>query len=352
MEGSDEFGMEEACIESHAPVKSDIPKACFKDIKDLKFDGMPDDYIKYFMARIKGSQYLMDADLACYIVDIDTLTAKKADFGYDIFHLANRLLNGEYMLVMSLFGDIVILRGLRYIGQIEFRAKCETCKNHSFIYGRYAQQAGQTVYAVDYRGHLYRIEWQDIKEGKYRKKQIRSDVQNFYVDKILGMAIVDTVGTLYLDNEVEVDLKKVNTEAKWTLVTCVAKCWIVSGDHKDQASIYKKGIVKSTLRLKLTSNGYKNSGGRVYAGIYSLQKVYVTGMRGIMMAIERGGCCHLISVDYGRLSVLQSIDSIVPLCVVKYKRYRIVMSVTATSKRGQFIFGGFKWTRMITEKYK
>ena len=257
--------------------------------------------------------------------------------------------------MMKGFGRMAILRGLQYIGQIEFRAKVKFCKNGLPIYGSYAQQAGQTVYAVDQDGDLYRIEWQDIKEGNYQKKQIRSNVENFFVDKILGMAIVDTVGTLYLDNEVEIDLTKVNTEAKWTIVTCIAKCWIVSGDHKDKAvmaSIIKKGDTRSTLKLRLTSNGFKNHVGLEYTGIYALRKVYVTGMRGIMMAIEPDGCCHLISVDYGRLTRLQSIDSIVPLDVVKSEELHIAMSVTTTATRGEFIFGGDNWTRLITVKYK
>jgi hypothetical protein len=227
-----------------------------------------------------------------------------------------------------------------------------------------------TVYAVDLYRQLYRIEWQDIKEGIYQKKLIKSDVKNFYVDKILGTAIVNEVGTLYLDNEVEVDLTKVNTEAEWTIVTCVAKCWIVSEDldldhdgHAIMASINEKGDVKSTLKLKLTNNGYIEEivkdeeesieGGKArFAGIYALRKVYVTGRRGIMMAIERDGCCHLMSVYYGRLSVLQSIASIVPLDVVKDERYRVVMSVTATGAKGEFIVGGSNWTKLITVKYR
>ena len=329
--------MEEVCLESHAPVKSEKPKACFKDIKDLKFEGMPDGYANCSMARVKDGQYLMNAGYESFFVDIDSLTSKKVDISYDISTLANCFINGEYMLMLRLYGKMTILRGLKYIGQIEFYAKTETCKNGQPIYGRYAQQAGNTVYAVDDFEHLYRIEWQDIQKCIYHKELIKSDVENFYVNKQLGMAIVDRVGILYLDNEVEIHLTKVDTKAKWTIVTCIAKCWIVSGDNHDQAvmaSISKKGEVRSTLKLKLTSNGYKGLGGLEYAGIYALRKVYVTGMRGIMMAIERDGCCHLISVDFGRLSVLQSIDSIVPLSLVKGETKRIVMSVTATAKRG------------------
>ena len=355
MEVSDEFGLDEVCLESHAPVKSDIPKACFKDIKDLKFEGMPDDYVNCYMARVKDSQYLMDAGKNCYFVDIGSLTAKKVDIGSGILYLANCFINGEYILIVGFHGEMAILRNLKYIGQIKFHAKIKRCKNGLAIRGRYAQQASQTVYALEYDGRLYRIEWQVIKEGNYQKKQIRSNVENFFVDKELGMAIVDTVGTLYLDNEVEVDITIVNIEAKWTIVTCIAKCWIVSGDHQDQtsmASINKKGEVRWTLKLKMTSNGYKNRDGREYGGIYALRKVYATGMRGIIMAIEGDGCCHLIFVDQSRLSILQSIDSIVPLDVVKGERKRFVISVTATAKRGQFIFGGYNWTRLITVKYK
>ena len=351
---SDEFGLEEFCLESHAPVKSEIPKACFKGIKDLKFEGMPDGYTNYLMVRVQGSQYLMDGGFYRFFVDIDCLTAKKADFGFSISDFVNCFINGEYMLIVG-FGKMAILRGLQYFGQIKFQAKVEVCKNGLLICGRYAQQAGQTVYAVGRDKGLYRIEWQDIKKCIDNKELIRSDMQHFFVDKKLGIAIVDTFGTLYLDNEVEVDLKKVNTQAKWTIVTCIAKCWIVSGDDQDMtvmASISKKGEVRSMLKLRLTSNGYVNKDIRGYGGIYALLKVYVTGMRGIMMAIERDGCCHLISVYYGRLSVLQSIDSIVPRDVVEDERDRIVHSVTATAKRGEFIFGGLKWTSVITVKYK
>ena len=93
-------------------------------------------------------------------------------------------------------------------------------------------------------------------------------------------------------------------------MTCITQYWIVSGDIDSEgqavmASIGKKGDIKSTLRLKLTSNGYKNEYlGLEFGGIYSVHQAYVRGRRGIMMAIERDGCCHLISVAYGRMSRL------------------------------------------------
>ena len=71
------------------------------------------------------------------------------------------------------------------------------------------------------------------------------------------------------------------------------------------------------------------------------------------MAIERDGCCHLISVMYGMTSKLQSIDSIVPSEVANdYKQYRIVMSVTATGTIGEFIAGGENWIKRISVKLK
>ena len=106
-------------------------------------------------------------------------------------------------------------------------------------------------------------------------------------------------------------------------MTCIAKCYIACGDlnldldcYAILAGISKQGDIKSTLKLKLTSSDHKN-GGREFTGIYSLQNAFFRGRRGIMLAIERDGCCHLISVVYGRMSKLQSIDSIVNVVVVE-----------------------------------
>ena len=191
---------------------------------------------------------------------------------------------------------------------------------------------------------------------------MKPHVQNFYVDKALGWCTVEN-DTLSLESGTDANLrKKAYYYANWTIVTCVAKCWIFSGDRNHfadrnlvrdvtMASINKRGKFISRLKIKQTSNGYKNIYRKKYGGIYSLQKVYNTGMQGIMMAIERDGCCLLISVDFGRLSVLQSIDSIVPSKVDK-KSQRIVIGVTTTAARGEFIVGGWGWTRLITVKYK
>ena len=154
-------------------------------------------------------------------------------------------------------------------------------------------------------------------------------------------------------------------------MACIAKWWIACGDrdlktdgHAIMASVNDKGDIRSTLTLKLTSNGYVNKftdpfGDKSieyedleFAGIYSLHNVYVRGRRGIMLAIERDGCCHLISVMYGIMSKLQSIASIVNVDVVDNERDRIVTSVTDTATDGEFIAGGWNWSKLIRIKLK
>ena len=250
---------------------------------------------------------------------------------------------------------MLILRDRQVIGQIEITVKHEICKNGSSIHGRYAQQIGQSVYAVGKGGGLYRIEWQDIKDSKYRKKQVKSNAERFYVDKRRGLATLHFDDTLSLASGAIVDLRlKVDPNAKWTIVTCIAKYWVVSGDFGDQsiiASITNKGDVRSALKLKLTSNGYVGRYDIEYGGIFTLHQVYIRGRRGIMLVIERDGCCHLISVMYGRMAMLQSVASIVP-DVIQYKHQLIVMSVTTTGTEGEFIAGGVRWTKLICVKLK
>ena len=181
---------------------------------------------------------------------------------------------------------------------------------------------------------------------------------HFYVDGRLGLATLNVDNTLTLPVGTEVNLKaKVDFEATWTIVTCIAKCWIASGDrdldgYAIMASISKQGKARKPFKLKLTSNGYENSDGRQFAGIYSLHQAYIRGRRGIILAIERDGCCHLISVMYGRMPKLQCIASIVNIDVADRENDRVVMAVTATGIEGEFIAGGFGWTRWISLKLK
>ena len=71
-----------------------------------------------------------------------------------------------------------------------------------------------------------------------------------------------------------------------------------------------------------------------------------------MLATERDGCCHLISVSYGRMSKLQSIDSIVSADVVDGEQFHTVLTVAVTATKGEFILGGWNWTRLISLKLK
>ena len=355
MEAHDELSLEETCLTSYVPHKSEIPKKCFNDIKDLHFDGMDGRYTNISMTRLQGSKYLMlKSSRSLFCVVTSTLKAERV---LEFHKAINFFTDGEYVLLVNIYRPISvhIMRHSQEIGEISFNCKIRSCKNGKPIFNRYEQQVGQTIYSVDKYGDMHRIEWQDIRNGKYCKIWMKPNVDNFFVDKTGGFATIDMNHTLFLhrnylslNSELTVDLRtKVDLLASnWTVLACVAKCWMVSGDFYGQAimaSISNEGKIRSTMKLKLTSSGYRV----MYSDIYSIKKASVRGMRGIMIAIEREGCCHLISIVYGRMSVLQSIDLIVP-DVFEYKYHRLVMNVTATGTKGKFIVGGFDWTKMIT----
>ena len=341
-------------------------KAKFKATKDLHFKGLPNNYFIDSMTRMQGSRYVAGVTNypaitgEAYCVDVGTRTAENLKLNADDC-IDNSFVDDQYVLLVLCIEPMIIVRDLVKIGQIEFGAKYEICKNGNQISGSYAQQSGHSVYVVDHDTCLNRIEWQDIKDGKYVKTLVKRDVNNFYVDGRLGLATLSRHNVLSLPGGTEVDLKaKVDAKVTWTIVACIAKWWIACGDrdlltdgHAIMASVNDNGDIRSTLAVKLTSNGYVNyKDGRQFAGIYSLQKVNVRGRRGIMLAIERDGCCHLISVVHGRMSKLQSVASIVNVDVIKHEKDRIVTSVTATGTRGEFIAGGKGWTRLISLKLK
>ena len=167
------------------------------------------------------------------------------------------------MLVVRCFKPISVFRGTQEVGMIDFSGKSDKCKNGMPVLGRWSQQAGGSVYVVDHRGGgLYRVEWQDVKYGKYCKTPVKSRVNDFYVDRDIGLCTVSWNGVLTLNSGTEVLLnQKVELDTNWTIVTCIVKCWIVSGQsdgHAIIASISNKGCFVSTAKLKLSSNGYKS----------------------------------------------------------------------------------------------
>ena len=362
---NDSYKLEHMLISSYTYIKL---KAYLKPTKDLHFDGLPKRYVNKTMTRMQGNRYLMQAfncdtdKYASYCVDLDTWKAKRLEL-FSSFILSC-FIEGEYMLVMSNHCSISILRNLQKIGQIEIKGKYQKCKNIKDICGRWSQKASQTVYTLDKDGSLYKIEWKYIKNMKNKKdakdckELVKSNVTNFYMDGRLGLATFNKDYILSLESGTKVDLRqKFDSKVKWTIMTCVSKYWIVSGDCVNTgqaiiASINKQGNVRSKLKFKLTSNGFNLGYGKNFAGIYSLQNVFTTGRRGIFLAIERDGCCHLISVHYGRLYKLKFIDSIVNLDVVKGEANRIVHCVTATGTKGEFIVGGYGWTRLVSVKLK
>ena len=381
MEDDDMFKLLETCIDSYAPVKSDI-SACFQSITKQHITGKKDFYTIYSMARLEGSMFIMNsgAEGDSYgnngnnILNIKTMTAYRLAARFrKLYAYFN---SGLLSLVLEDVRPFVILGGQsQKIGEIDFRARQEVCKNDQKIRGRYEKQVGQTIYAVDYYRSLYLIEWQDIRDSKYQKILIKIDVENFYVDEQIGLAIINIDGTLSLPDGTRVNLKKnADPKAQWTLLTNIAKYWIVSGDLDNQsviASIDKNGKFKSRLKINLTSNGHLDyHDGHKFAGIFTLHQAYARGRRGIMMVIERDGCCHLISVMYGRMAMLQSIDSIVmprsiPVEILEdqdeeerfdgismYTQQNIVHFVTDTGIEGEFVAGGHSWTKKKRVKLK
>ena len=161
--------LEDTYFDSYAPQTSGTINASFKDIVDLHIDGLPDRYIGYSMARLQGNRYLMcgynyDAcDYESYCVDGQTFTAERLELNNHQF--SNCFVEGEYLLVARSRGSMIILKNLRDIGEIEFDAYYEYCKNNKPIFGRYTQQADHSVYTVDGNKCLYRI-------ARYQRWQI------------------------------------------------------------------------------------------------------------------------------------------------------------------------------------
>ena len=112
MDANDHVTLENTLISSHGHFRSIKLRSSFKVIDDLRFDGMPDDYVNFSMTRMRGSQYLVDVDFyGAYWIDIDTLAADRLEL--DLHNVINCFIDGEYMLVVRYYQPMTIYRPTR-----------------------------------------------------------------------------------------------------------------------------------------------------------------------------------------------------------------------------------------------
>ena len=344
-------------IKAWMPVSKPYLKASVKSITDFKFKDLDKYWIIETLTQIEGSRYLATIYNTCtYISSVVELDTKSSNYKL-ICHASSPSLGltvNDITLVFQFNEPVLVVQASKVIYRMGILCRSRYCKNYSTIAGRWCQETGDSVYVIDHEDYLYRIVWLDIIDGNYAKKElIDSNVEDFWVIKgSFGMIHKD--GVLKLPFGKILDLKSVESNAQWTIITEAAKHWIVSGDLDGQAiiaSIKSSGKVKSTLTIHLTSIGIRVTIERTHATMYTLKTVTVVRHKSIVMAFERDSICHLISVNTsGKMMMINTIADVLPAKLAKLKK--IIKYAIVLDGKGNVLVGGVSWTKKISLKFK
>lgn len=139
--------------------------------------------------------------------------------------------------------------------------------------------------------------WSDLGK-KIKAKLFDSEVEDFCVDGG-GVAILSLGKMLKLPNGLQKCMKTVNWIVKWTIIIKACKSWILCGEYEGKATIVSvnfKAALCSELYLKMTCNGFKGK-----PNMLCLKTAITREKKAIVLATERDGWCHLISISYGTL---------------------------------------------------
>ena len=113
----------------------------------------------------------------------------------------------------------MVMRGSDIVGELEIDMRSRLCKNYWHILDRWWQSNNDDVFGIDNTDRLVHVKWSDIDAGMYdRKTVVDTDVDDFY-------AVGNQIGILYKSGmlkvpkkQADLDLKKINKDAKWTLL--------------------------------------------------------------------------------------------------------------------------------------
>lgn len=188
-----------------------------------------------------------------------------------------------------------------------------TCNNGWTITDRRYYSDEDNVYIIDHADKLHRLSWYNIENQRYPKKtKVATEVENFQVTPT-GLAILSPSGKLSIPNGESLDLRIINSQAKWSILTQAAGNWILSGDigYKSVVAAISGDLsMVSSMNLNMTSNGNiaKSS-----LEMMCIKIAYEYMKSAILLTVERDGCCHLLSLSSkGRLGYMQNYPSLVP----------------------------------------
>ena len=314
------------------------------------------------MCKISGSKYLMcisfvnSSSIPAVEVDINTMATRPIEDLSDakIKSPVYILSRNDYIMYVCKENDVMILKYGKFQCNLGLRPRLRYDKNYNLIRGRWHQHFRDNVYMIDTGDNLYSMSWSDIEHGPpVALKLIDSQVEDFYVTR-KGMAIFYKNGDLKLPGPIKVDSKAMPAGVKSPTIIYTSNRWIIAGDKEGYAvlaTLSTKGLVQSSLTIKLTHNGSRPA---EYPTLKYLRIAAERRYCSLILAFGIDSCCHLISMRRsGQLILVQSIASILDTNVhADYNSEKITLSVTDTGIEGQFIMTGYKQINMISLKFK
>lgn len=291
---------------------------------------------------ISGKRYaviLFNGRLHSNSVDIiSSGTVKAIAYFTDAFSVT---VNKDLILVAHGLDRISVLKGTQKVGVMNVQVRLLKCKSCVYYFDRWIQQSKSNLFILDNSLNLLIFKWSDIHAGTYTKKMLVSKNVNNYAVTSNGVAILTTDGRLQLSDKFGIDLNPVDSLTAWSLVAEADKYWLVSGEIGSIVSISRTGVLKSKINVMMASNSID---GFDDISIYSLEFISSKAAYDIIVAIERGGCLHMISMSKnGSLSLLSSREKITS----NYDSPIVVYCVCKGYDIDELIVNGCRWMKKV-----
>ena len=336
------------------PTRRRRVKATISDIADIHIPKFGNKYRIQSMTKISMHKYAicvsdMNDINQNVIYDVDAKSWDARRIGIDTMPATCVARDGAFLIASSYHFIKVYFRDGKS-GLIQIHAKSKLCKNGWLSSEGVCKQRGDYVYFIDRVRDLKSFKWSDIigdiKGIDPKSCAIAKNVDDFVPADPMP-AILTEQKLLTLPNKKIVDLKAISQHAAWAILHRIGKHWIVSGDLDGQAiiaSVNDSAKIKSTISVRLTSNGWPGT-----PSMFSIKTAIDRKAASFMLALERDGWSHLLAIDgVGRLTAIESLAAIASDKVDYPDRYyRTVTAVAEGDEPGECYVCGYSWVKKI-----
>ena len=338
------------CSYCHLKHLSKFPRVKIGGVSALRVDKLTDEVYFYGMTEHSDGLACVANEHHFHAFDLAEMTVETSVFDKSLGNY-NAVLRRGSITIGFWFGDKPqILFEKQKIGSLEVWGYDSRNCTDWWKRGYLVQDSKDSFYYKTLDGGLVKYKWTDIETRVFDLyEMVVNSIQTFLVRNTL--AYITDEGHLFVESKAAVDLNvRRPTTIEWMAIEQAGSFSFCTGQVSERefivVSVFRGSQIKdkksvSVAETEILFPGYKG----LRSEVFNLKATSLSNGQTSLLVVRRDGTCHLFAVS--ARGQLQERSRMCSRSLSEAEQIKVVNSVVATKRRGQFMLLGEKRFAMV-----